>query len=715
MMSGKRLVVSLGLLVIIAFALACEKEVIKEVEVEKIVEVEKEVIKEVEVEKIVEVEKEVIKEVEVMMKAPMDPSVNGVTPASFVWDGPLPNKFNEAPMLADLVAQGNLPPVEERLPKDPLVIRVGERIGDYGGTWRLVDRCASKGDSLEILHDQVIATDLDDFTVIPWLAESWESSSDFKSWTLHLRQGLKWSDGAPFGADDFVFAVRDVAQNTDLNPNKRDGALSGIGGNGGIAAHRGVGDLVKVDDNTVRYEFVDPAPNFPGDFVEVVWWGYSTTAWRGGAYSTYMPAHFLKQFHADYADKAELDKMVEDAGFDEWQQLFRAKGALHESPVMSAWMIADNTAGAAVYERNPYYWAVDPEGNQLPYVDRLAYSCGEDAEAINLKVLAGEADFHLATGTYFEKYSLFQKNAEKGNYRGLTPTSAMFSVVAANMDFDADPEIKRLLRSRDFRIAVSLSIDKQGYIDQFYFGFGKPGNISFAPNNPWYEDAEASRNLYTIQDVDRANEMLDALGLDKRDADGFRLRADGGGRLEVDWVTPADVIGPAVVEATAKQVEAVTGINMKPVIPALEVWSATLQGNLQHFVGPSGFAGGRIAVLPDHHWGPKIQAWAVTGGRSGRKPTDAGLLRMYEIHEEARQLPYAERKELYLEAYQIHAEEQYIIGIAVESPFQHAYSIVKNNLLNVPDAWVSRYYNGGYAAARPEQFFFIGGKNDGGF
>jgi len=669
----------------------------------------------------VEVIKEVIKEVEVIKQAPTDPSVMGVTPPSFQWDGATPVKFNEAPMLADLVKQGKLPPVAQRLPENPLVLRVGQRIGEYGGTWRMVSTCTDKGGSIEIMHDQVIGLDVDDATIMPGIAESWSASPDLRDWTINLREGLKWSNGDPFGADDFLFAVNDVILNTDMNENKREGALANLGGDKGVVMHRGIGDIVKVDDNTFRYEFNDPSPNFLQDYAETAWWGYSVSAWMGGAYATFMPSNYLKQFHADYADKATLDKMIADAGLDDWTQLFSLKATIHEpGPVMGPWQVVDNTAGHAVFERNPYYWAVDPEGNQLPYIDGIAYSCGENPEAINLKVLAGESDFHLRTGSHFEKYALFQKNAERENYHTLSPTSEMFVIMAPNLDFEADPEVARLMRSKDFRVAISLAIDKQSWVETYMFGLGKPGNISFTVTSPFYEAAEASRNLYTIQDVDRANALLDSLGLDKRDSDGLRLRSDGKGALVVDLVTPADVVGPAIVEATAAEVTDVAGFKMRAVIPPIEVWTATLQENLQHIVF-GGFQGGPYPVLPDRHWGPRIQQWAITNGREGRAPTDPKMLRLFEIAQEAQPFPYLDRKSLYLEAYQIIAEEAFIIGVAAESPFQHAFSIAKNNLINIPGGWgnevmwVSRYQNGGMANTRPEQWFFEGGKNDAGF
>ena len=667
----------------------------------------------------VEVIKEVIKEVEVMKEGEVDPSVSGVDPLkpSFVWDGPAPTDFNESPMLAELVKAGKLPPVEQRVPDEPLVLRVGETIGEFGGTWRHVsENCSGRGADYRMLHDGVVTLDIDDITPIAQLAKSWEVSADSRDWTIHLRKGVKWSDGAPLTADDFIWAIEDVARNTDLFPDKRSGQL-GDPGMGSYGGARGKGDIVKVDDYTFRYEFIDPAGNFAEEFAQRGWWGLSRV--RAG-FAAYLPAHYLKQFHADFADKADLDKMVADAGYEKWQQLFINKANLQRigTPTVSAWLIVDDTPGAAVWERNPYYMAVDPSGNQLPYIDTLAYTCGEDKEVANLKVMAGEADFHL--GADFEKFPLFQQNSVKGDYRLLQPKTALTTVIVFNQSFDSDPEVQSLLRDKDFRVAISLAIDKQSIIDTYLFGVGQAQNISFTEDSPFYNSPRIAqlRYLYTVQDVDRANELLDGIGLTERDADGFRLRRDGKGTLEIVMSNVSFASGgmqsDSFVEGTAQYIRDV-GIQLKVNLVAGSEWGPHLGSNTLQMGGPFGFQGGRVPYTPDTHWAPKMLAWAATDRKEGVAPHNDELMRMFEIFWEAMQLPYEDRLDLYTEAYELLTVPAYLIGIQHGAPNQNAFTIVKNNLRNVPPGWISRYLNGGTAAARPEQFFFIGGKNDAGF
>ena len=748
MKSRTRLLVSMSLLVLIAFAMACTKEVVKEIEVPgETVIVEKEVVKEVPGETMI-VEKEVVKEVEVkgdtvivekevIKEVPVetvvikevvvevsDPTIYGNVPPSWAWSGAHPASYQEAPMLADLVAQGKLPAVDQRLPDNPLVQRVGDEIGVYGGTWRTFAESCSDTEPLAMstsrfAHDRVITLDIDDVSTLPHLAESWEASVDWRTWTINLRKGLKWSDGSPFTAEDFRFAVLDVAKHTAINPTMREGVMSGLGADAGAGANAGRGTLEMVDDDTFRYVFDDPNPAFPQDYAEANWAGWTQIAWRGGAYATFMPSAYLKQFHGDYADKATLDAMVADAGMDDWAQLFRSKANVNKvgAPVMGAWMIVDDTPGSAVWERNPYYWKVDPEGNQLPYIDTITVDCAEDWDGAHLKIVAGEADF--AFGLDLLKLPLFQKNMTRGNYHAVVPSTSLVLIVWGNTSYgygesgaatnDHDQEIAKWIRSKDFRVALSLSLDKRALIDTFMFGIGRVSNPSFTPRSPWFEAAEPYRNLYAVQDLDRATELIEGEGL-RKGSDGFFERSDGDGRLEMHIT--GGYRRPALTEAVIEMwQDNGVYIHQGTIIGS---WTEFTRSNNVQWGGTGKFQTGRIPNTPDRHWGPLFQKWDQTQGREGVEPLPK-IKRLYELANEAGKLAYANRKDLYLEMYQILAEEQFLIGIEMDNPDQNAYTIVKNNFMNVPDGWVSRYMNSATAPARPEQFFFENGRNDAGF
>ena len=118
---------------------------------------------------------------------------------SFVYTGPKPAAYNEAPELAKLVSEGKLPPVEDRLPEEPLIVPPIERIGQYGGIWRRGFTGRADAQNIQrIEHDHLLYYDLDGQTIVPHIAKSWEVSEDGTTFTFHLRKGMKWSDGAPF-------------------------------------------------------------------------------------------------------------------------------------------------------------------------------------------------------------------------------------------------------------------------------------------------------------------------------------------------------------------------------------------------------------------------------------------------------------------------------------------------------------------------------------
>src|SRR3989475_1134053 len=300
----------------------------------------------------------------------------------------IPKAFKEAPQLAALVKAGKLPPVAERVGQDPLVIKPLREIGKYGGTWRSgftgpADfwngyRCCSGPDHLMLW----------DYTgdrAVPNLAKGLEMQDGGKAWLVHLRRGMKWSDGKPFTADDFVFWFEDIYRNKDLVPTPT--AVMAINGKQGV--------IERVDTLTVRFKFPEPYFMFPDVLA-----GSTDLAGQWGAYrgmGGFAPAHYLKQFHPKYANAEELDKKAKEAKFDSWVRMFLAKNdwSLNpDLPVLSPWKTATpiNTPTWTL-ERNPYSVFVDTAGNPLPYMDKGALTPPENLEVVNLPASPG-ADHH---------------------------------------------------------------------------------------------------------------------------------------------------------------------------------------------------------------------------------------------------------------------------------------------------------------------------------
>jgi peptide/nickel transport system substrate-binding protein len=223
-----------------------------------------------------------------------------------------PTSFHEAPMLADRVKTGQLPPVDQRLPAEPMVVQPLHDIGHYGGTWRrgFIGPGDSENGNRMMASDKLIFLDASGTKLAPSVAKGWEVSADGRRTTLFLRKGMKWSDGAPFTADDFVFWFTDINGNKDLLPSlPPEMTINGKPGR-----------LVKIDDTTVAFEFDDPfylfLPLVAGD--TPIGGGQARLQSDGQANGLYAPAHYLKHFLPKYSSADALNAEARAAGLDNW-------------------------------------------------------------------------------------------------------------------------------------------------------------------------------------------------------------------------------------------------------------------------------------------------------------------------------------------------------------------------------------------------------------
>src|SRR4051794_21162334 len=292
-----------------------------------------------------------------------------------------PKKFGGAPALAELAKAGKLPPVEQRLPQEPMVLKPLRSVGKYGGTWRrgFLGPGDSENGNRVRASDKLLFWDVTGTTITPNVAKGFEITGDGRQTTLFLRKGMKWSDGAPFTADDFMFWFEDMYQNKDLIKSAAP-ELSVNGKPGRIA---------KVDETTVRFEFDDPHFLFPSQLAgdTQVGGGQSRLQSEERELGLYAPAHYLKQFLPKYTAVETLNSKAKAAGFDNWAQVFKIKSDWRlnvDVPTISAWrMVQPINTQTWVLERNAYFWTVDTAGNQLPYLDKVQLTLAENPEVIN--------------------------------------------------------------------------------------------------------------------------------------------------------------------------------------------------------------------------------------------------------------------------------------------------------------------------------------------
>ena len=290
-------------------------------------------------------------------------------------------RYNEAPVLQQLVEQGKLPPVDDRLPENPLVVQPYESIGKYGGTITANLAGQPSGGTAEWMnYGSLTYLSTEDFvTVEPGLVERWEYSGDYRAITIYFRRGTRWSDGVPFTMDDVLFWYNDCLMNEEINPV--------------VGSFWENSTATRIDDHTIRFTFPNPTPNFFRRY------GVGNNELQSSSPSEgfFYPKHHAMQFHITY--NAEAQKMAEDAGFDKWYQLLQAESDFREHftvnpevPVLAPWMVKAATPEYIEYERNPYFWAVDTAGNQLPYIDTVMGVFGTDTQIRQARVLAGELD-----------------------------------------------------------------------------------------------------------------------------------------------------------------------------------------------------------------------------------------------------------------------------------------------------------------------------------
>lgn len=613
------------------------------------------------------------------------------------------SKYQEAPMLAEMVAAGDLPAVDERLPMEPLVEEVAQ-VGTYGGLLRRGFLGPSDHNNYtRLTYDALVRYAPDGSEVIPHIAKGWESNDDFTEWTVLLREGMKWSDGQPFTADDIMFWYNDIALNTDLSPTPPGWLMNADGT---------VATVEKVDDYAVKWTYAQPNTAFLLDLAN------KDGADKAISNLAFVPAHYMKGFHPVYTDANALDAIVKERGFETWTELFSVEALPHLSgqrPSTAAWVPDNSTVSDPVFtlKRNPYYFAVDQEGNQLPYIDEARFTFFADAEALNLAAIGGEIDMQ-GRHIKMSNYPVLIENAEQGGYRVVTwPTfGGSDAVVMFNQTYNADPGIAALLQNKDFRIALSHAIDRESIKELAFLGIGEARQGVPAPNHPYYPGDEWAFK-YTEYDTATANEILDGIGLTERDDEGFRTLPDGG-RLDIEiQVIPAFANWPDIgqiivqnwadvgVRAHVETRERALGFQMRDTNDLMtEIWNEDTTAfpfSGQPKMDPRS--------NPALTFAPLVRQWYLTNGAEGVEPTPE-IAKLVEIIDEGKVSDRERQIELAQELFRMWADNVWEIGTVGLTPMVQGVVVVNENLQNVPDTAGNDWPLRTPGNTRPEQFFF---------
>ena len=593
------------------------------------------------------------------------------------------DSYQEAPMLAERVASGDLPPLAERLPSEPL-----DSIGQYGGELAgpATDPNSAGWDVSRILLQPLLTLDTDLQTLIPNVARDFEVAEDQTSVTYHLREGHKWSDGEPFTAEDFRFYFEDVLMNEELTPN-----LPSAWRVGGEPV-----ELEIIDEMTVRFNLAVPQPSF------IAWAALDPD--RGG----FRPAHYFQQFHIDY--NPEANDLASELGFENWALLFQARERAYTNvsfvgtdtdpyaPTLGTWVFVSQDAfGNRLFERNSYFFKVDVAGNQLPYADTLRRVLVEDLEVQELRALAGEFT-HFGWGG-LSNVPTYRDNEEIGNFKTVLVPLDRGNEYTLGFNYNHPDEVMRdIFWDIRFRQALSVAIDRQEINDLVYFGLATPSQTAPVPDavsyEPWMTD------YFAQYDPDLANQLLDEMGLDQRDGDGFRLRPDGETlfiNFQISVAEPAWAQMGELITDYWNQV----GVKTQYKLIDRGLWTELRQSG-QHDVGAWGLDLSDLALItrtmPNMRpsWDPRSlannwQAWFESDGANGEEPPQE-IKDLWAVSEEVLTLPYLSDEWISkaIEFNTMVIENMYMIG-TIQRPPQPL--IISQDLKNTPPVGTEAVWN----------------------
>lgn len=593
--------------------------------------------------------------------------------------------FDEAPMLAERVAAGTLAPLSERLPDTPLVARFGpdQTLGRYGGSLRMFMARAKDSRQITVYGYARLVKYDQELELVPDILERVDIREG-REFTLKLRPGHKWSDGRPFTSADFRYWWDEVANNAEIMPAGPPITLSVDGE---------WPQVETPDPTTVIYRWSKPNPSFLPALAEPT------------PLYIYMPAHYARRHHAAFVPPEELAKRVEETSSRNWAAMHnkqtRARDADNpDLPLLQPWV--PSRAGSSdrqIFERNPYFHRVDPQGRQLPYIDEVIFDITQRG-LIAGKAATGEADLQ---GRYlrFDDVTLLKSNEHRHGYRTLLWRIAKGAHMALYPNLThADPQWRALLRDVRFRRALSLAINRYEINRVIYFGLAVEGQNTLLPGSPLYDPSYRTR--WTEFDIDRANRLLDEMGLDARDTRGLRLKPDGE-PLEIIVESPggteeADILS-LIADSWAK-----VGIKLFIKPSSIEVVRNRIYGGQtvmaifpgwENALATPDMPPGELAPIDQtqyqwSNWGQYVQ----TKGESGEAPDMPEgqiLMDLLEGWYEARDT--AERERAWRAMLEVHADNLFTIGL-IAGVLQPV--VVRAGLENVPDEGIWNWNPGSH-------------------
>jgi peptide/nickel transport system substrate-binding protein len=595
----------------------------------------------------------------------------------------------------DAEAKGDLPPVAQRLPKNPSVATMAE-IGKQGGEMRML--MASPKDTRILVaysYARLVCYD-PDYKLVPDICESFKVEEG-RIFTFKLRDGHKWSDGEPFTTEAFRYFWEDVANNEELMPT-------------------GVPKILTVDGKpakveypdalTVRYSWDKPNAEFLPQLA------------GASPLFIFRPGHYLKQFHKKYQDPQKLKEMVEQAEQPSWAALHNRKDNQYKNdnpklPVLEPWVLHNKPpAQRFIFTRNPYYYRVDEKGRQLPYADQVVFDIAASS-LIPAKTSAGDADLQ-ARNIRFDNYTVL-KDAEEKDKKfwvrlwddGRGSKLALFPNLTTN-----DVVWRGVLRDVRCRRALSLAIDRDEINQAIYYGLGVPGANTVLQQSPLYKPEYTT--AWSTLDVDQANALLDEMGLTKRNGDNLRLLPDGR-----PMVVIVDTSGESTEETDVLQLIRDAwhkiGVDLFSKPSELEVFrNRIFAGDSIMAIAPgldNGFPSADMSpweFCPDsqqqYQW-PKWGQFFETSGQDGEKVDLPDAQKLFDLMESWRNaVESGARAAAWEQILAIWSDQIYNIGTVANVPQP---VVVNRHLHNVPEKAIWSWEPGAqFGVHKPDTFWF---------
>ncbi|MFD2740434.1 ABC transporter substrate-binding protein [Sulfitobacter aestuarii] len=605
----------------------------------------------------------------------------------------------ESSFWAAEVRSGDLPPVTERLPEVPLVVDLeakGRSFGHQGGTLRtLVSRSKDVRQMVVYGYARLVGY-APDYSLYPDLLRDVEIEEG-RRFTLHLRPGHRWSDGTPFTSEDFRYWWENVANNDAITPS---------GPPDFMFVQDELGTVSFPNPVTVVFEWQAPNPNFLPLLAQA------------SPPFIYRPAHYLRQYHIDFADPEALKLAVARARVKSWAALHNKLDNMYKYdnpalPTLQPWINASgNRSSRQLFVRNPYYHRIDARGVQLPYIDVVEMTI-VGGGLIAAKANAGEVDLQ-ARGLDFPDVSMLKKGeSDGGAYRTLLWANGAASQIAIypNLNF-ADPAWRAVIRDVRFRRALSLGIDRRMINRALYFGLAKEGGMTALSSSPLF--SERDLHEWAGLDIDRANALLDEMGLTKRTASGLRKLPDG---RAMEFVVETAGERQEVENALAIVADTWRDLGIRLIMRPLDrdilrnrvyagvsmaaVWYGWDNGLPAPDTSPQYLAPTNQEFFAWPKWGQYYQ----TKGGSGEPPDLPEAQALMALSEEwNRTQDAAQRRAIWRQMLAIHADQQFGIGILSEAPQP---VVVSRHLRNVPEQGIWAFDPGAhFGIHRIDEFYF---------